>query len=156
MPLDEADAPSNAAVPPRSDANPIVVKEEPLDDGAPLFIPESDEEHEEHEEHEEPSSDEDVKIKPKVKVSYAGFTIFGKELVCVLEPTAAVLAADPALFHVEDDGSSGEERRQLQSRARVVWDAPAAGPARSQRQYGREERREDTPLFRGMTPADEL
>lgn len=150
MPLDDADAPSNAAVPPRTDANPIAVKEEPLDDGAPLFIPESDEEQE------EPSSDEDVKIKPKVKVSYAGFTIFGKELVCVLEPAAAVLAADPALFHVEDDGTSGEERRQLQSRARVVWDAPAAGPTRSQRQYGREERREDTPLFRGMTPADEL
>lgn len=143
---------------PRRDSSPEpVIKEEPLDDGAPLFIPESDEESSGYAAS-PPPDDEDVKVKPKVSVSYAGFSIFGKELVCVLEPTAEVVEANPALFEVEDDDASRKEQRQLRAHAEVSFNPPAA-PQRSQRQYGRESTRnadrQQTPLFRGMTPATE-
>lgn len=157
IPLEESSAP-NARVPPRETPAQTTVKEEPLDDGAPLFIPDSDEEASSFHALSPPSDSEDVKQKPKVHVSYAGFTIFGKELVCVLEPTAEVVAANPSLFEVEDDDASRRERRQLQTHAKVNFEATPSSQ-RSQRQYGRgssrDASRQATPLFRGMTPATE-
>lgn len=150
---------ANAPVPPASSppraASPALpaVKEEPLDDGEPLFIPDSDGEEDTAPTYAALDEDE-AKYKPKVHVSYAGFTVFGKELVCVLEPTAEVVAANPALFEVDDDGTR-KEQRQLDVHAKRQWDRPSV----SQRQYGREApaashaHREDTPLFRGLTPA---
>lgn len=155
MPLDDDEA-ANAHIPSRMQPAEPEVKEEPIDDEGPLFIPASDDEGSVRAP--SPASDEDVKVKPKVRVSYAGFSVFGKELVCVLEPTADAIAANPDLFNVEDDATR-REQRQLSEHARVAFEAPAPSQ-RSQRQYGRGESmrnasRQPTPLFRGMTPATE-
>ncbi|WFC97685.1 hypothetical protein MYAM1_000404 [Malassezia yamatoensis] len=130
------------------------IKQEPTDD-PPLFIPESDDDTSYHE---DPfNEDQDQKVKPKLRVSYAGFSIFSKELVCVLEPKEEVVRANPELFEVQDDAARIEER-QLSSNAKVGFTAPAT-TQRSQRQYTRDSMRnasrQETPLFRGMTPATE-
>ncbi|WFC94468.1 hypothetical protein MBRA1_001098 [Malassezia brasiliensis] len=155
VPLDDEEA-ANAHIPSRTQPSEPAVKEEPIDDEGPLFIPASDDEGSVRAP--SPASDEDIKVKPKVRVSYAGFSVFGRELVCVLEPTAEAIAANPDLFNVKDDAAR-REQRQLSEHARVAFETPAP-TQRSQRQYGRGESmrnasRQPTPLFRGMTPATE-
>ncbi|WFD41769.1 hypothetical protein MPSI1_000405 [Malassezia psittaci] len=130
------------------------IKQEPTDD-PPLFIPDSDNDTSYQE---DPfDEDQDQKVKPKLRVSYAGFSIFSKELVCVLEPKEEEVRANPELFEVQDDAARIEER-QLSSNAKVGFTAPAT-TQRSQRQYTsdsmRKASRQETPLFRGMTPATE-
>ncbi|SHO77684.1 Uncharacterized protein MSYG_2026 [Malassezia sympodialis ATCC 42132] len=96
-------------------------------------------------------SDEEAKPpKPHVHTTYAGFHVFGQELVLVIEPTDETLQAHPEWFHVYDDDASQHERRQLSNAAALSFDAVASGA------YGRQRApREDTPLFRGLSPDED-
>ncbi|GAC96414.1 hypothetical protein PHSY_003994 [Pseudozyma hubeiensis SY62] len=108
------------------------------------------------------TEEDEEKMKPKLHVRYAGFRIFGKLLVLVVEPSKRTLAAHPELF--------GERRatevRQLSVAPRSM--TPGIANNRSGSVQGRftslepAERssrnasvgRGVTPLFRGATPAD--
>lgn len=93
---------------------------------------------------------------------YALFThrSYAKELVLVIEPSARALAAEPGMFEVQDDGRQ-EERRQLHNSMQRPFDVDTDETGR--KQFGRASQpaarsataqRAETPLFRGMTPAD--
>ncbi|EST07535.1 hypothetical protein PSEUBRA_002616 [Kalmanozyma brasiliensis GHG001] len=115
-------------------------------DDAPIIITEEDEE----------------KMKPKLHVKYAGFRIFGKLLVLVVEPSKRTLAAHPELFGEKKT----TEIRQLSVAPRSM--TPGIANNRSGSVQGRftslepAERssrnasigRGSTPLFRGATPAE--
>ncbi|TKY86714.1 hypothetical protein EX895_004354 [Sporisorium graminicola] len=108
------------------------------------------------------TEEDEEKMKPKLHVKYAGFRIFGKLLVLVVEPSKRTLAAHPELF--------GEKKtveiRQLSVAPRSM--TPGIANNRSGSVQGRftslepAERssrnasvgRGATPLFRGATPAD--
>ncbi|KAJ1029773.1 hypothetical protein NDA13_003015 [Ustilago tritici] len=116
------------------------------DDNAAIVITEEDEE----------------KMKPKLHVKYAGFRIFGKLLVLVVEPSKRTLAAHPELFGEKKT----TEIRQLSVAPRSM--TPGLANNRSGSVQGRftwlelAERssrnasvgRSVTPLFRGETPAE--
>ncbi|WFD30179.1 hypothetical protein MSPP1_001196 [Malassezia sp. CBS 17886] len=107
--------------------------------------------------------DDDVKVKPKLRTTYSGFDIRGRELVLVVEPTPAAVAADPALFVVDDDDAGVREQHQLRAEARTAaaWNtgadpgASVLGSVRApgvQREGSTARGRTETPLFRGLTP----
>lgn len=97
------------------------------------------------------SDDEVTPVKPHVHASYAGFHVFDQELVLVIEPTDETLQSHPEWFHVNDDDASQRERRQLSNAATLSFDAPSFSAA-----YGRQKtQRDDTPLFRGLSPGDD-
>lgn len=128
---------ANAAVPLRTAAGPVVPpsQDEPVSSPNPTL-----------------DSDDEASAlqKPHVRATYAGFHVFGHELVLVIEPTDETLEAHPDWFYVDDDDTSQTERRQLASAASLSFDA--ASPRAT---YGRHARRGDTPLFRGASSEDD-
>ncbi|EPQ26478.1 uncharacterized protein PFL1_05800 [Pseudozyma flocculosa PF-1] len=112
------------------------------------------------------TQDDEEKMKPRLSVKYAGFRIFGKLLVLVVEPTKRYISDHPDLFGEKKT----EERRQL-SVAPVAAGALASS-SRNGRAASTQSRftsvepsarfsrnaslaRGSTPLFRGLTPATE-
>ncbi|CBQ71774.1 conserved hypothetical protein [Sporisorium reilianum SRZ2] len=107
-------------------------------------------------------TEDEEKMKPKLHVKYAGFRIFGKLLVLVVEPSKRTLAAHPELFGEKKT----TEIRQLSVAPRSM--TPGIANNRSGSVQGRftslepAERssrnasvgRGVTPLFRGATPAE--
>ncbi|CDR88663.1 uncharacterized protein SPSC_05267 [Sporisorium scitamineum] len=108
------------------------------------------------------TEEDEEKMKPKLHVKYAGFRIFGKLLVLVVEPSKRTLAAHPELFGEKKT----TEIRQLSVAPRSM--TPGIANNRSGSVQGRftslepAERssrnasvgRGVTPLFRGATPAE--
>lgn len=87
--------------------------------------------------------DPEIDAKPHVQVEYDSMRMVDRELVLVIEPSVAVIEANPSLFVVEDDGT--REQRQLRNEP-IGSRAWAPAPPSSSRV------RSETPLFRGMTP----
>lgn len=111
-------------------------------------VPDSDEELPSSQPYTLDDDEPEAKMKPRVHVTYAGFKVYSRELVLILEPSEAAVAAAPELFEVEDDAVAGEHR-QLFSTARVNFHTDAS------REFGRARRvptRAETPLFRGLSP----
>ncbi|KDN52193.1 hypothetical protein K437DRAFT_293262 [Tilletiaria anomala UBC 951] len=124
--------------------------------------------------------DEEQDIKPEIRVKYNGFSIFGKMLIVVVEPSNASVARLPYLFDSRD-GLERDHTRQLSetpqpagaaaSRRRQM-DTPVASSRRSATPLGpssaaglsSKRRRTGTvtdasasprPLFRGASPTPE-
>ena len=105
------------------------------------------------------TAEDEEKMKPKLSVKYAGFRIFGKLLVLVVEPTKRVIAANPELFGERRT----EEVRQLSVMPSAAMPPPSSSgrrsstPAQTPIESSRNAQsapRGHTPLFRGFTPAE--
>ncbi|SPO23035.1 uncharacterized protein UTRI_01713 [Ustilago trichophora] len=108
------------------------------------------------------TEEDEEKMKPKLHVKYAGFRIFGKLLVLVVEPSKRTLAAHPELFgekkateirqlsvapHSMTPGIANNRSGSVQARFTSL--EPAERSSRNA-SVGRGV----TPLFRGATPAE--
>ncbi|KAN0063303.1 hypothetical protein ACQY0O_004467 [Thecaphora frezii] len=122
-------------------------------------------EDEDHNDAVEVTQEDEEKMKPRLAVKYAGFRIFGKLLVLVVEPTKRYIAENPELFgekKVEEVrqlsvapiaagplASSSRDARATSVQSHFTSLEPSA--SRSSRNASLP--RGSTPLFRGMTPA---
>ncbi|SNX83339.1 uncharacterized protein MEPE_02046 [Melanopsichium pennsylvanicum] len=108
------------------------------------------------------TEEDEEKMKPKLHVKYAGFRIFGKLLVLVVEPSKRTLAAHPELFGEK----KSTEIRQLSVAPRSMTPGIANNRSGSvQARFTSLEPAESssrnasvgrgvTPLFRGATPME--